>query len=72
MSQPTISMVVVVQREQALDSEAWVWTGLPQGYPGSAGGRTIAELHEEVEVGNDGADGGGIKPGVIWARGGKY
>jgi len=50
MSQPAISLVVVVQREQALDSGAWVWTALPQGYPGSAGGRTIAELHEEVEA----------------------
>jgi hypothetical protein len=37
-------------REQTLDTGAWVWTGLPQGYPGSAGGRTIAELHEEVEA----------------------
>ena len=50
MSQPVISLVVVVQREQALDSGAWVWTALPQGYPGIAGGRTIAELHEEVEA----------------------
>jgi hypothetical protein len=50
MNQPAISLVVVVQREQALDSGAWVWTGLPQGYPGSAGGRTVAELHEEVEA----------------------
>jgi DNA-directed RNA polymerase specialized sigma24 family protein len=41
---------VLVKREQALDTGAWVWTALPQGYPGSAGGRTIAELHEEVEA----------------------
>ena len=50
MSQPANNLVVVVKREQTVDSGAWVWTALPQGYPGSAGGRTIAELHEEVEV----------------------
>jgi hypothetical protein len=50
MSRPAISLVVQVKREQTLDNGAWVWTGLPQGYPGSAGGRTIAELHEEVEA----------------------
>jgi DNA-directed RNA polymerase specialized sigma24 family protein len=27
-----------------------MWTALPQGYPGSTGGRTIAELQEEVEA----------------------
>jgi hypothetical protein len=43
-------LAVLVKREQALDSGAWVWTALPQGYPGSAGGRTIAELHKEVEA----------------------
>jgi DNA-directed RNA polymerase specialized sigma24 family protein len=41
---------VLVKREQALEGGAWVWTALPQGYPGSAGGRTIAELQEEVEA----------------------
>lgn len=41
---------VLVKREQALDTGAWVWTALPQGYPGSAGGRTITELHEEIEA----------------------
>lgn len=43
-------LTVRVRREQALDSDAWVWTGLPEGYPGSAGGRTVAELLEEVEA----------------------
>lgn len=43
-------LTVRVRREQALDSGAWVWTGLPEGYPGSAGGRTVAELFEEVEA----------------------
>jgi hypothetical protein len=43
-------LTVRVRREQALDSGAWVWTGLPDGYPGSAGGRTVAELFEEVEA----------------------
>jgi DNA-directed RNA polymerase specialized sigma24 family protein len=43
-------LTALVKREQALDTGAWVWTALPQGYPGSAGGRTIAELHEEVEA----------------------
>jgi hypothetical protein len=50
MSQPVINLTVVILREQTLDTGAWVWTALPQGYPGSAGGRTIAELHEEVEA----------------------
>jgi hypothetical protein len=50
MSQPLINLVVKVLREQALDTGNWVWTALPQGYPGSAGGRTIAELREEVEA----------------------
>jgi hypothetical protein len=50
MSESPISLVVLVQREQALDTGAWVWTALPQGYPGSAGGRTVTELHEEVEA----------------------
>jgi hypothetical protein len=50
MSEPVISLVVLVKREQTVDTGAWVWTGLPQGYPGSAGGRTIAELHQEVEA----------------------
>ena len=50
MSGPAINLVVHVKREQALDTGAWVWTALPQGYPGSAGGRSIAELHEEVEA----------------------
>lgn len=43
-------LTVLVTREQALDSGAWVWTALPQGFPGSAGGRTVAELREEVEA----------------------
>jgi len=43
-------LTVLVKREQALDTGAWVWTALPQGFPGSAGGRTIAELHDEVEA----------------------
>jgi hypothetical protein len=50
VSGPAISLVVHVKREQALDTGTWVWTALPQGYPGSAGGRSIAELHEEVEA----------------------
>lgn len=50
MSQAVINLAVVILREQTLDTGAWVWTALPQGYPGSAGGRTIAELHEEVEA----------------------
>lgn len=50
MSQAAIELVVLVKREQTLDTGAWVWTALPQGYPGSAGGRTILELHEEVEA----------------------
>jgi hypothetical protein len=50
MSEPAISLVVHVKREQTLDTGTWVWTALPQGYPGSAGGRTIAGLHEEVEA----------------------
>jgi len=43
-------LTVLVRRERALDTGAWVWTALPQGYPGSVGGRTIAELQEEVEA----------------------
>ena len=43
-------LTVLVKREQTLDTGAWVWTALPQGFPGSAGGRTIAELHDEVEA----------------------
>jgi DNA-directed RNA polymerase specialized sigma24 family protein len=43
-------LTVLVKREQALDTGAWVWTALPQDFPGSAGGRTIAELHDEVEA----------------------
>ncbi len=43
-------LTVRVRREQALDSGAWVWTGLPEGCPGSAGGRTVAELFAEVEA----------------------
>ena len=50
MSEPAISLVIHVKREQTLDTGAWVWTALPQGYPGSAGGRSIAELHQEVEL----------------------
>lgn len=50
MSGPAISLVVHVKREQTVDTAAWVWTALPQGYPGSAGGRSIAELHEEVQA----------------------
>jgi hypothetical protein len=50
MSGPAIGLVVQVKREQTLDTGTWVWTALPQGYPGSAGGRSIAELHEEVEA----------------------
>jgi DNA-directed RNA polymerase specialized sigma24 family protein len=50
MSGPAINLVIYVKREQTLDTGAWVWTGLPQDYPGSAGGRSIAELHEEVEA----------------------
>lgn len=50
MSGPAIGLVVHVKREQTLDTGTWVWTALPQGYPGSAGGRSIAELHEEVEA----------------------
>jgi hypothetical protein len=46
---PHKRLTVRVKREQPLDSGAWVWTGLPDGYPGSAGGRTVAELFEEVE-----------------------
>ena len=41
---------VLVLREKALDTGNWVWTALRRGYPGSADGRTIAELHEEVEA----------------------
>lgn len=43
-------LTVLVKRERALDTGAWVWTALPQGFPGSAGGRTIAELQDEVEA----------------------
>jgi DNA-directed RNA polymerase specialized sigma24 family protein len=43
-------LTVLVKREQTLDTGAWVWTALPQGFPGSAGGRTIAELHDEVDA----------------------
>jgi len=43
-------ITVLVKREQALDTGAWVWTALPQGFPGSVGGRTIPELHDEVEA----------------------
>jgi DNA-directed RNA polymerase specialized sigma24 family protein len=43
-------LTVLVKREQALDTGAWVWTALPQGFPGSAGGRTVPELQEEVEA----------------------
>jgi hypothetical protein len=43
-------LTVIVKRERALDTGAWVWTALPQGFPGSTGGRTIAELHEQVEA----------------------
>ncbi len=50
MSGSAINLVVHVKREQTVDTSAWVWTALPQGYPGSAGGRSIAELHEEVEA----------------------
>jgi hypothetical protein len=50
MTGPAISLVVHVKREQVLDTGAWVWTALPQGYPGSAGGQSIAEVHEEVEA----------------------
>ena len=50
MSGPAISLVIHVKRERTLGTGAWVWTALPQGYPGSAGGRSIAELHEEVEA----------------------
>ncbi len=50
MSQLVNNLAVVILREQTLDTGAWVWTALPQGYPGSAGGRTIAELQEEVEA----------------------
>src|SRR5215475_13064470 len=42
-------LTVLVKREQALDTSAWVWTALPQGFPGSAGGRTIPELYDEVD-----------------------
>jgi hypothetical protein len=49
MNESATSLVVLVKREQTVDTGAWVWTALPQGYPGSAGGRTISELHEEVE-----------------------
>jgi DNA-directed RNA polymerase specialized sigma24 family protein len=41
---------VLVKREQALDTGTWVWTALPQGFPGSTGGRTIPELQDEVEA----------------------
>ncbi len=47
---PQKRLTIRVRREQALDSGVWVWTGLPEGYPGSAGGRTIAELLEEMEA----------------------
>jgi hypothetical protein len=50
MSGPALSLVIHVKREQTLDTGTWVWTALPQGYPGSTGGRSIAELHEEVEA----------------------
>ncbi len=50
MKEPATSLVVLVKREHTLDTGAWVWTALPQGYLGSAGGRTISELHEEVEA----------------------
>jgi hypothetical protein len=50
MSGPAITLVINVKREQTLDTGIWVWTALPQGYPGSAGGRSVAELHEEVEA----------------------
>ncbi|MGH3186251.1 MAG: hypothetical protein ACRDPY_20125 [Streptosporangiaceae bacterium] len=50
MSAPAINLVVHVKRERTLETGAWVWTALPQGYPGSAGGRTISELREEVEA----------------------
>lgn len=38
-----------ILREQTLDSGAWVWTGLTEdGYSGSAAGRTLTELFEEI------------------------
>lgn len=43
-------LVVRVIRERALDTGELVWTGLLRGYPGSAGGRTIAELAEEIDA----------------------
>jgi len=50
MSQSAMELAVLVKRERTLDTGTWVWTALPQGYPGSAGGRTLTELHEEVEA----------------------
>lgn len=43
-------LVVEVRREQTLDDGRWVWTGLPKGYPGSAGGRTVPELWQEIKA----------------------
>jgi hypothetical protein len=50
MSESAVNLLIHVKREQTLDTGAWVWTALPHGYPGSTGGRTIAELHAEVEA----------------------
>lgn len=40
---------VDVFREQTLDTGEWVWTALPRDVPGSAAGRTLAELKEELQ-----------------------
>ena len=50
MSTQLVELTVVVKREQTLDTGEWVWTALPQGYPGSAGGRTLTELFREMDA----------------------
>lgn len=50
MSTQPVELTVVVKREQTLDTGNWVWTALPQGYPGSAGGRTLTELFQEMDA----------------------
>lgn len=34
-------LTVLVKREQALDTGAWLWTALPEGFPGSAAGAPL-------------------------------
>lgn len=50
MSENPVTMVMRVKRERTLETGMWVWTALPDSFPGSAGGRTLAELHEEVDA----------------------